>query len=68
MILCWCSTRTLFPKVFCRQFEKKNLKLVEVPREVRESPEFQNAFLELKAKVEECERQERAKKIALGRK
>ena len=60
--------KNLIPESLLPQFEKKNLKLVEVPREVRESPEFQNAFLELKAKVEECERQERAKKIALGRK
>ena len=60
--------KNLIPESLLPLFEKKNLKLVEVPREVRESPEFQSAFLELKAKVQECERQERAKKVALGRK
>lgn len=61
-------SKNLIPDSLLSQFEKKNLKLIEVPREVRESAEFLNVVHELQNKMAEQERQERASAIKFGRK
>lgn len=61
-------SKNLIPDSLLSQFEKKNLKLIEVPREVRESAEFLNVVHELQNKMAEQERQERASVIKFGRK
>lgn len=61
-------SKNLIPDSLLPQFEKKNLKLIEVPREVRESAEFLNVVHELQNKMAEQERQERASAIKFGRK
>lgn len=61
-------SKNLIPDCLLSQFEKKNLKLIEVPREVRESAEFLNVVHELQNKMAEQERQERASVIKFGRK
>ena len=61
-------SKELIPDSLLPQFEKKNLKLIEVPSEVRESAEFLNVVQELKDKMAEQERQERASAAKIGRK